>query len=498
MYKQIKRLALAVTLVTVLAAAAESRPAANGEHWVATWGTAQQLMRFAGGRGPFGGRGPVPAIAARGAAPNAPAAPAAPSASTAPAQGAPTGNGSQQAPTAARGGPARRFGIPPFIADINDQTVRMILRTSIGGQSVRIRLANALGATTVSIRDAHIALRASDSSIVASSDRALTFSGDKMATLYAGQVLVSDPVALKIPPLTDIAVSLYIANDAGAPTSHTFGLRPTYVSATGDFAASSSIENVAQTTESYYWLAGVDVLAPADAGAIVTFGDSITDGDQSTPDTNGMWPAVLAARLQAHPKTRNVAVVNAGIAGNRILGNDNGGLVRFYHDALDVPGVKWITVLEGINDITGAFRRPGAPGPPPSAATSSQPPFSAATLIAAYKQLIALAHTQGVKVIGCTMTPFGGSPVFTEEGEAVREQTNDWIRNSGAFDAVVDFDLATRDSTDPHRYAPKIDSPDMLHPSNSGYEIIGNAFDLSLFSAGKSAPLAAKPKTKKQ
>ena len=357
----------------------------------------------------------------------------------------------------------------------------MIVRTSIGGQSVRIRLANALGTTTVSIGAAHIALRSADSSIVPGSDRPLTFSGKPAAAMYAGEVLVSDPVKLNIAPLADVAVSLYIANDAGVPTSHTFGLRPTYVSNTGDFTSTASIEQIAATTQSYYWLQGIDVLAPAAAGTLVTFGDSITDGDQSTPDTNHMWPAMLAARLQANPATKNVGVVNAGISGNRITGDNGSGLARIYHDALSVPGVKWITVLEGINDITLANRQPPAAAGSPTQAT----PFTADDLISAYRQIIELAHLHGVKVIGCTITPFAGSSVYTDRGEAMREAANDWIRHSGAFDAVVDFDAAVRDAADPHRFRAEADSPDMLHPGDPGYKLMADAFDLSIFANSK-------------
>ena len=290
---------------------------------------------------------------------------------------------------------------------------------------------------------------------------------------------------LEVPPLTDLAVSLYIAGEAGAPTAHRFGLRPTYVSTAGNHAAASAIDALETTTESYYWLAGVDVLAPAGAGTIVAFGDSITDGDQSTPDTNRMWPAILAARLQAQAATRGVGVVNAGIAGNRLLGDNNGGVVRFVAHALTVPGVRWITVLEGINDITFAGRRfgqppAGAPAGPP-ATTPALPPVTADDLIGAYRQMIESAHLHGIRVIGCTLTPFGGSSAYSERGEAMRQAVNDWIRTSGAFDAVVDFDAVTRDAKDPQRFRPEAESPDLLHPGDGGYRLMAEAFDLALF-----------------
>jgi lysophospholipase L1-like esterase len=293
-----------------------------------------------------------------------------------------------------------------------------------------------------------------------------------------------------------VAVSLYLPADAGVPTSHRFGLRPTYVSPPGNYAGAAEMPAASTTMESYYWLAGVDVLAPAEGGTLVTFGDSITDGDQSTPDTNRMWPALLAARLQAKAATKHIAVVNAGISGNRLLGDNNSGLVRFVQHALNVPGVRWVTILEGINDISGATRRPPAAAagatttPAPTAAAA--PPLTAEDLIGAYRQMIEAAHHRGVNVIGCTITPFGGSSTFTDRGEAIRVAVNDWIRTSGAFDAVVDFDAATRDRADARRFRAEADSPDLLHPGDGGYRLMADAVDLAIFT--RRQPFAATPR----
>ncbi len=463
--------------------AAPATPVVTGERWVATWGTALQLARFGGGPG---GRPLGP--------PGAPGAPAPPGGSVA---ATPAGSGAAMPPPArpvppAQGFPPRRFAAPVEIPRLGDQTVRMIVRTSVGGRRVRVRLANAFGGSAVTIGAAHIARRQDGSTIVPGSDRRLSFGGAPTTVVYAGQTVLSDPVDFEVPPLTDLAVSLYVAGDAGQPTAHRFGLRSTYVSKPGNHAAAATIDALETTTESYYWLAGVDVLAPAAAGTIVAFGDSITDGDQSTPDTNRMWPALLAARLQANPATRQVGVVNAGIAGNRLLGDNNGGVVRFVAHALTVPGVRWITVLEGINDITIAGRRltqaaaapAGAPGSTPA------PAFSADDLIGAYRQMIEAAHLQGIRVIGCTMTPFGGSSAYSERGEAIRQAVNDWIRTSGAFDAVVDFDAVTRDGADPQRFRAEAESPDLLHPGDGGYRLMADAFDLALFAPGA---IAAEP-----
>ena len=278
---------------------------------------------------------------------------------------------------------------------------------------------------------------------------------------------MSDPVTLTLPPLADVAVSLYLPGETNPVTTHAVALHTAYISKDGDFTGQPAIPDPT-LSQSYYWLAGIDVLAPASAGTLVTFGDSITDGDQSTADTNGMWPAVLAARLQANKATANVGVVNAGIGGNRILGDGNGGLARLYHDAISQPGVKWIMLLEGINDITAGARRTDAL-------------ITADDLIAAYRQVIETAHLYGIKVIGCTITPDGGSSAFSDYGETVRQAANRWIVTSGAFDAVMDFDAVTRDAGDPKRFRAEMDSPDMLHPSNAGYKLMGEAVPLSLF-----------------
>ena len=217
----------------------------------------------------------------------------------------------------------------------------------------------------MTIGAAHIATRADGSAIVPGSDRTLTFSGQPATTLYAGQVLISDPVTLDVRPSSDLAVSLFFPGETGAADRpHASGCAPPMCRSPGDHhGGAAALTDLATTAESYYWLTGVDVLAPASAGALVTFGDSITDGDQSTPDTLGMWPAVLAARLQGHAPRPRIGVVNAGISGNRVLGDNNSGLARLPRDVLASPAVRWMTMIEGINDITAATpRRPGRNG----------------------------------------------------------------------------------------------------------------------------------------
>jgi lysophospholipase L1-like esterase len=444
-------------LVAVDAHPVAQTPSSN-EHWVATWATSQTLVR---GVGLGGGRGQAPAGRAQqgGGVPVASTATSAPAASTPP-----------------QSRPGRRFPIPPGLSGVNGQTIRMIVRASVGGRRARVRLSNAFAGASVQIGAARVARSAGGSAIDPLTSHALTFSGQPGATLYAGQVLVSDPVDLVVPALADLAVSIYFPGDTGQPTTHLFGLRSTYISTSGDFTNAAEIASPSATTQSYYWLAGLDVLAPATAGTIVAFGDSITDGDQSTPETLAAWPTRLAARLQANRDTAHLAVVNAGIAGNRILGDNGGGLARLVNDVLSQPGVKWIILLEGINDITAGVRQ-----------QASNPPFVADDLIAAYRQVIEQAHLRNIRVAGATLTPFGGSSVYSDAGERIRSTVNSWIRTSGAFDAVIDFDQAVRDPRDPSRLRVEADSPDFLHPGDAGYRLMGDAIDLNIFTTAAPA-----------
>ena len=396
------------------------------ERWVATWATAQTLVR------------------------QAPPRPAATPAADAPAS--PTTTPQE---IAARG--------------FNNQTVRMIVRTSIGGQRLRVRLSNAFGGTPVVLGTAHVAIRAKDSAIVPDSDRSLSFNGKPGGTIAPGVVLLSDPVDLNVPPVTELAVSLYFPGETGPPTTHSTALHNTYISKEGDLTAKTEIPEPV-TTQSYYWLAGVDVTAVAEAALLVTFGDSITDGARSTTETNHSWPALLAARLAANKATANIAVANLGIGGNRVLRDGNGAsaLARFDRDVLSQPGVRWVTLMEGINDIGRGSMDPA------EAVTADE-------LIGSYKQFIAQAHAHGILAIGCTLTPYEGAGYAREEGEQIRAALNSWIRMSGAFDAVVDFEAATRDPGNPKRFRAEFDPGDHLHPNDAGYQAMADAFDLKIF-----------------
>ncbi len=402
------------------------------EHWVATWATAAQIYR----------------------APAPPPPPPAPAAAPAPAAVAAT--------------PPR----PRAPQSFSNQTVRMIVHTSIGGRRLRLQLTNPFGGGAVEIGSAHIAIRDKESSIIPASDRAITVDGSKTFRMIAGQTVVSDPVDLEFAPMADLAVSLYFPTNSGPLATHGLGLHTTYISGEGDFTSQTAIADPI-TTAAYYWISAVDVLAPPDAAAIATLGDSITDGAASTPNADRMWPARLAARLQANKATANIAVANEGISGNRILMDGAGvaALARLDHDVLVLSGAKWLMILEGINDIGNQAR--------------VNTGLTSADLIHALRQIVERAHTQGLKVIGCTLTPYAGAGYYSDAGEVLREAENDFIRHSGVFDAVVDFDAAVRDPQNPTHFRPDMHSGDNLHPSDAGYQVMADAVDLAIFTAKK-------------
>jgi lysophospholipase L1-like esterase len=353
---------------------------------------------------------------------------------------------------------------------VNDQTLRQIVHTSIGGSRVRIVLSNAFGTAPVEIGGASIALRDSASAIAAGSSKPLTFDGKSTATILPGAILLTDPVNMTVAPTSDLVVDLFVPGELGlgvSPvTTHNGASQTGYVSAAGNHAGEPSLTG-ATTTGAWFLIARVEVVAPSNTMALVAFGDSITDGARSTTDTNSRWPDELARRLAARKGTV-VAVLNAGISGNRVLGDGAGvsALARFDRDVLLQTGVTHVIVMEGINDI-GIAR--------------SNPSPSAADLIAGHKQLIERAHARGLKIYGATLTPFEGAAYFTPEGEAKRQALNEWIRTSKAYDGVIDFDMVTRDPTAPTKFLPAYDSGDHLHPQDAGYKAMGDAVDLALF-----------------
>ncbi|HEY6341947.1 MAG TPA: SGNH/GDSL hydrolase family protein [Bryobacteraceae bacterium] len=413
----------------------------GGDHWVTTWGASPQQRAALG---PRPANAPAPANAGTPANASAPA--------TAPA--------------------------PPAVpaGSFTNQTLRLIVHTTIGGRRVRVHLSNDFGAAPLKIGAAHIALRAKESSIVAASDRPLLFSGKPSCTIPGGAQMISDPIDLDLPPAADVAVSVFVPGETGPATYHGTGLHTSYISATGDFTAAPALAD-ATKTQSWFLLASIDVLAPSDAAAIVAFGDSITDGARSTPDTDRSWPSFLAQRLMANPATAHIAVVNEGISGNRVLRDGAGAsaLARFDRDVLGQSGVRWMIVLESINDI-GQGLRSNAP---------AADAVTAEDLTTGLHQMIERAHAHGIRVMGATLTPFEGAAYYGDRGEEVRQAVNRWIRTSSEFDSVVDFDAVTRDAADPKTFRADFNDGDHLHPNDAGYKAMAAAIDLSWFAKAR-------------
>jgi lysophospholipase L1-like esterase len=353
-----------------------------------------------------------------------------------------------------------------------DSTLREIVHTSIAGKEVRVRLTNEFGKEPLKIGAATIALSAGAGAVQPESLHTLTFGGSPSIVIPPGAMAVSDPVPMATPALGDLAISIFLPLQQVSNVSvHSSADQDNYIQV-GNAVSAPTLAG-ATITPSWFFLKGVDVVpATRDAAAVVAFGDSITDGAHAGENKNERWPDYLAARLHNNPATANISVLNQGIGGNCVLIHCVGpnALARFDRDVLGYPGVKYMIVLESINDI-GALHN------------TNQPDYklTAADLEQGLAQLVARAHENGIKVFGATLTPYQGAFYYTEQGEQIREAVNEWIRNSGVFDGVVDFDKATRDPAQPLKFAPAYDSGDHLHPGPAGYAAMANAIDLALF-----------------
>jgi lysophospholipase L1-like esterase len=363
--------------------------------------------------------------------------------------------------------PVITYGSAP---SFTNQTVREIVRISVGGTRFRVRLTNEFGAQPLLIGAAHIAISLGGAAIKPGTDRVLTFSGHSSVLVPPGAVMLSDPVDLRAADLASLAVSIYLPQTTGPATWHPEGKQTAYI-VLGNATGASGLGAVTTTSTARFFLSSVEAGGFEQKSAIVMLGDSITDGTQSTVDANHRWPDRLAERLVASGD-HDTGVVNEGISGNRIL-HDNVGpsaLSRFDRDVLATPGVRFLTVLLGINDI-------GFGGSIPTEAVSAD------DIIGGYLQLIARAHNRGIRIYGATLTPFDnvGAPYFSAANEAERQAVNAWIRTSGEFDAVIDFDKVVRDPSNPSRLLPAFDSGDHLHPNDAGYKAMADSIDLSLF-----------------
>ncbi len=374
--------------------------------------------------------------------------------------------GASPAPPLAVGPTTGPFPLSP---SFSNQTVVQVMRVSGGGERLRVRLTNEYGTRPLQVGAARVALLNAEGKVIPGSDRALSFSDSASAVIPAGAPMLSDPVALKVAPLARVRISLYLPGETGLCTCHMTGGDLVQVSPPGDWTQK---ELPAATGPAQYraFVSGIEVETTAPGRVIVAFGDSITDGYLATPGANARWPDRLAERLAARYPGRAMGVVNAGIGGNRVL-SDGGiafmgqsALTRFDRDVLAVPGATDLVILEGVNDLG---MRANAP--------------TAEALIAGYRQIIARAHTKGLKAIGATILPYEGAAYFTAQGETARQAINTWIRTSGAFDAVIDLDAAIRDPAKPSRMRAEWHAGDWLHPNDAGYRAMGEAVDLALF-----------------
>ena len=361
--------------------------------------------------------------------------------------------------------------------DMRDATVRQIFHLSAGGSALRVHLSNVFGIEPLHFTSVHIArpLSASSSAIDLASDRQVTFAGNTDVTIPAGAEFVSDPLESAVQPLSDLAVTFHVESPPARETGHP-GSRATSYYVHGDFVSAATLTEP-KLIDHWYQIDGIDVQAAPGAAAVVVLGDSITDGHGATTNGNDRWTDVLAQRLQGAGDARNIGVSNQGIGGNHLLTDGPGpnALARFDRDVLAPAGVRWVIVFEGVNDL-GGLARDVEVSPAEHSVRVQQ-------VVAAYQQMIVRAHAHRLLVYGATVTPYAGSTYYHPGplSEADRQAVNQWIRTSGHFDAVIDFDKVVGDPQHPDQLLPAYDSGDHLHPSPAGYKAMGEGVPISLF-----------------
>jgi lysophospholipase L1-like esterase len=363
------------------------------------------------------------------------------------------------------------------VDDMRDATLRQIVHLSLGGSALRVHLSNAFGTQALHFTAVHVGHPVSPkaAAIDPTSDRALTFAGKPDVTIPPGAEYVSDPLEMPVAPLSDVAVTFHLDAPPATETGHP-GSRSTSYYEHGDAVSATDLPD-AKHVDHWYQLTGIDVRTGSEAATVVALGDSITDGHGATTNGNDRWTDILAARLQAGKKTRDVGVANQGIGGNHLLTDGLGpnALARFDRDVLAPAGVQWLIVFEAVNDLGGLART--------GEVSADRHTAMVENVIAAYEQIIARAHAHGLRVYGATITPYTGSDYYHPGpwSEADRQAVNAWIRAAGHFDAVIDFDAVVRDPDHPDHLLPALDCGDHLHPSPAGYKAMGDSIPLNLF-----------------
>ncbi|MEY4760812.1 MAG: hypothetical protein RLZZ200_668 [Pseudomonadota bacterium] len=374
--------------------------------------------------------------------------------------------------------PTAAFGPMPPAQSFNNQTIRQVVRLSAGGSQLRLRLTNEYGSKALKIGAATVAVLRADGT--AGPAVPVSFSGERSARIPAGAPLLSDALPLKVAPLSQLAISLFLPEDTGPCTCHTVGLQEAQVSDTGDFTGAAFAPKQTGTFRAF--LSGVEVDVPG-GRTIVAFGDSITDGMGSTVGMNRRWPDQFIERLHARRGGQTWAISNQGISGNRVLegGAGESTLSRFDRDVIGQAGVTHVVVFVGVNDLGVSYGMPSGPMGEMMKALRPREKATAETLIGGYRQLIARARAHGIKVIGATIAPYEGATYWSPEAEAHRQKVNAWIRSGGEWDGVIDFDAALRDPAKPSQMKDGLHMGDYLHGSDAGYAAMARSIDLGLF-----------------
>ena len=349
-----------------------------------------------------------------------------------------------------------------------NQTIRSIIQPHIDGENMRIRLSNEFGSSPITIEEINVAASKNEAETIPGTNRKVTFGGEEKISIPPGEMIVSDPVSLKVNQMEELAVSLYVREPTGPATWHPLSIQETYISASGNHVSDSSAAAFERNEEAWFWLDGVDVIADRSVqGSIVVMGSSIANGNYSTVNADHRWPDYLAERINQESEKSKLSVLNAGVSGNHLINSGakrgENALARLERDVFSETAVTSLIFHQGLNDIR------------------HHPEYGEEKIIQRIKEIIQASHEEGLKIYGGTLTPYKGSSMYTKEGEETRQAVNDWIRNSGAFDGMIDFDKAMRDPDQPKRYLPEYDSGDHLHPNDLGYKKMAESIELSMF-----------------